>query len=61
MYNFKSNTAKSPWKCSIQGQLSVFLVIKTTNRRNPVQNALVYILFCVAQKKSENRAMGHDS
>ena len=28
---------------------------------NPIQNALVYISFCVARKKSENRALGHDS
>ena len=28
---------------------------------NPIQNALVFILFCVARKKSENRALGHDS
>ena len=26
---------------------------------NPIQNALVYISFCVARKKSENRALGH--
>ena len=29
--------------------------------RNPIQNALVYILFCVARKNSENRALGHGS
>ena len=31
------------------------------SRRNPIQNALVYILFCVARNKSENRDLGHDS
>ena len=31
------------------------------SRRNPIQNALIYILFCVTRKKSENRAMGHNS
>ena len=35
---------------------------RNSNRnRNPIQNALVYISFCVARKKSENRALGHDS
>ena len=28
---------------------------------NPIQNALVYISFCVARKKSDYRALGHDS
>ena len=28
---------------------------------NPIQNALVYISVCVARKKSDNRALGHDS
>ena len=27
----------------------------------PIQKALVYILFCVARKKSDNGALGHDS
>ena len=30
-------------------------------RNTPIQNALVYISFCGAQKKSDNRALGHDS
>ena len=30
------------------------------SRRNPIQTTLVYISFCVARKKSENRALGHD-
>ena len=29
--------------------------------RNPVENALVYISFCVARQKSEIRALGHDT
>ena len=28
---------------------------------NPIQNTLLYISFCVALKKLENRALGHDS
>ena len=28
---------------------------------NSIQNALVFISFCGAQKKSDNRALGHDS
>ena len=35
------------------------------SNRNPnpnhIQNALVYISFCVARKKSDNCAPGHDS
>ena len=27
------------------------------HNRNPIQNVLVYISFCVARKKSENRAV----
>ena len=29
--------------------------------RNPIQNALLYISFCVARKKLDNRVLGHDS
>ena len=28
---------------------------------NRIQNAFLYISFCVARKKSDNRALGHDS
>ena len=30
------------------------------SRRSPIQNAFIYILFCVARKKSENRVPEHD-
>ena len=35
--------------------------LQRNSNPNPIQNALVYISFCVAWKKLEKRALGHDS
>ena len=38
-----------------------FCVARKSLRNTPIKNALVYSLFCIAQKKSDNRALEHDS
>ena len=46
-----------------EGNIATVLSAHTLSRlkNTPIQNALVYISFCVARKKSDNRVLGHDS
>ena len=41
--------------------LTILILIFKTSYPGPIQNAWVYISFCVARIKSDNRAVGHDS
>ena len=46
--------------------MSTFLICKQTSSKTtlnvaPIQNALVYISFCAALKKSDNRDLGRDA
>ena len=55
----------APCAGAAQSHLTLILTLTLTLNHNPnlnpIQNALVYISFCVAQKKSEIRALEHDT